>query len=257
MTDRQHGDATRTAGEGQTASPPPGIQEHATGPVSDAIPQHLSRPRGDFAPAVNYATGPAPSNGGPPLPENVQKCGDFGGASARKKGRKCGRVAGTGTDHYGVGRCYEHDEALHALTYDKAKEAFLEHYRNQQTAHGKIRSMRKAAAMAGISGETVWRLRRIDPVFDAQVAQVQQEVRLQRLHALEETAFERVLDPKVAADPLRKFLLQRLDRGTFGEGPKRVEHTGAGGGPIRSTTVHAAVLAVWQIGPFKVPFHDK
>lgn len=164
----------------------------------------------------------------------VALCGDFGGVMAN--GKPCTREAGHGVNDTFTGKCWLHtDEKLD--WQQTAKRAFLEAYADQPaTARG-------AAAKAGVTTTTIWRWRHVDKQFDEEVRALMAVVDDVRGQMVEDSALLRAIDPTTNADAMRMYLLQNYRPQKFRD-MRRLEHTGANGGPMESVNHNVR----WNIG---------
>lgn len=106
-----------------------------------------------------------------------------------------------------------------------AQATFLEDY-----AQGDL-TLAGAAEKAGVSTSTVWRWRVADPEFDAKVKIVLTDLDGLRVQLVEDSLFQRLEKGTASAAEVIFFLCNRAP-GRW-RSVQRLEHTGAGGGPIR------------------------
>lgn len=107
-----------------------------------------------------------------------------------------------------------------------AQEKFVEVYaQGEHTLAG-------AAEEAGVSTSTIWRMRAADPEFDAKVLLVLKDLDGLRVQLVEDSLFQRLQEGKASAAEVIFFLCNRDPKRW--RSVQRVEHTGAGGGPIRT-----------------------
>lgn len=179
-----------------------------------------------------------------------------------KKGTRCERPAGWGTDHPGRGRCTDHPApprgAAKVATPPTPKNARVTDPKPSRSktrqgkrgvpdwapeflkAFGKSHLVTEAAEVAGINRSTAYDRRAKDPVF----AEAWVEIEERSTELLEREAYRRAavgVDKPVFqggkqvgkvreySDTLLIFLLKARRPDTYRE---RVEHTGRGGGPL-------------------------
>lgn len=106
------------------------------------------------------------------------------------------------------------------------RAAFLKQY-----AEGKL-TLAGAAEGVGTSASTIWRWRAADAEFDAQVKAVLADLDGLRVQLVEDGLFSRIENGKASAAEVIFFLCNRAP-GRW-RSVQRLEHTGAGGGPIRT-----------------------
>lgn len=167
----------------------------------------------------------------------VPLCGDFGGVM--QNGKPCTRDAGYGfPDRHGDGKCYLHDDVvLDDMTAKKRK--LIEIYSNQPM------TMRAACEAVGVNSVTVLRWRKADAEFDKEMKTLIEVATEARVQMIEDSSTLRAIDPTNSADGLRMYLLQNWAPHRFKD-QRRVEVTGADGGPIQSANVNYNVR--WDIG---------
>lgn len=118
------------------------------------------------------------------------------------------------------------DELAAVKASDEVKRArFLELYGSGQW------TLAGAAQKAGTSASGIWRWRTADAEFDAQVKRTLKDLDGLRVQLVEDGLFGRILRGEASAAEVIFFLCNRApDRW---RSVQRLEHTGAGGGPIR------------------------
>ena len=119
-----------------------------------------------------------------------------------------------------------------------AQVKFLEVYaEGQHTLAG-------AAEEAGVNASTIWRWRAADAEFDARVKLAITNFDTLRVQLVEDSLFQRLEKGEASAAEVIFFLCNRApDRW---RSVQRLEHTGAGGGPIR--TADLSKLTGEQLG---------
>lgn len=98
-------------------------------------------------------------------------------------------------------------------------------------AEGKLTLEGAALKAARVSVSTLWRWRKADAEFDAQVTAARKDVESLQVHLVEDSWVQRLMRGKCTPTEMIFYLINRApDRW---RSVNRVEHTGAGGGPIR------------------------
>lgn len=134
-------------------------------------------------------------------------CGWYGGHKNHDIEVPCGRPAGWGTTHRGVGRCRSHNEQAN-LRRERLKQQILLQYQQQ----GHRRRLISIVEEHGLSEATFWRWCRGDPDFYAGFREVIERTDEQRVQIVEETLANRCMQGTASPAEIFFFLVNRSDR---------------------------------------------